>query len=171
MGNAEPPRSALCLLRPHGFGGEKSIYEYKIHLLIMEIGAVGGIEPPLRHQVSNETANDLTVCHEEESNLPSAPCHRSEYIELSSLLLCKECCSLVGCIHCGVIGSPRSLSTCCIVGADHIRNANSHTRLECLLCATRCGRYACCQYVNVLLPQRGFAGRMGIEPIRCTILP
>lgn len=47
MGNAEPPRSALCLLRPHGFGGEKSIYEYKVHLLIMEIGAVGGIEPPL----------------------------------------------------------------------------------------------------------------------------
>lgn len=76
-------------------------------------------------------------------------------------MLCKECCSLVGCIHCGVIGSPRSLSTCCIVGADHIRNANSHTRLECLLCATRCGRYACCQYVNVL-----FVGRMGIEPIR-----
>lgn len=63
MGNAEPPRSALCLLHPHGFGGEKSIYEYKykVHLLI--IGAVGGLEPPLRHQVSNETANDLTVCH------------------------------------------------------------------------------------------------------------
>ena len=85
---------------------------------------------------------------------------------VSSQLLCKECCSFVGCIHCGVIGSPRSLSTCCIVGADHIRNANSHTRLECLLCATRCGRYACCQYVNVLLPLRGVVGRMGIEPIR-----
>lgn len=85
---------------------------------------------------------------------------------VSSQLLCKECCSLVGCIHCGVIGSPRSLSTCCIVGADHIRNANSHTRLECLLCATRCGRYACSQYVNVLLPLRGVVGRMGLEPIR-----
>ena len=80
---------------------------------------------------------------------------------VSSQLLCKECCSFVGCIHCGVIGSPRSLSTCCIVGADHIRNANSHTRLECLLCATRCGRYAFIQYVNVL-----FVGRMGLEPIR-----
>lgn len=85
---------------------------------------------------------------------------------VSSQLLCKECCSLVGCIHCGVIGSPLSPSTCCIVGADHIRNANSHTRLECLLCATRCGRYACCQYVNVLLPLRGVVGRMRIEPIR-----
>ena len=88
--------------------------------------------------------------------LPSLGIYR-----VSSQLLCKECCSLVGCIHCGVIGSPRSLSTCCIVGADHIRNANSHTRLECLLCATRYGRYACCQYVNVL-----FVGRMGLEPIR-----
>ena len=29
--------------------------------LIKGIGAVGGIEPPLRHQVSNETANDLTA--------------------------------------------------------------------------------------------------------------
>lgn len=85
---------------------------------------------------------------------------------VSSQLLCNECCSLVGCLHCGVIGSPRSPSTCCIVGADHIRNANSHTWLECLLCATRCGRDACCQYVNVLLPPRGVVGRMGVEPIR-----
>lgn len=103
----------------------------------MGIGAVGGLEPPL-------------------GTLPPLGIYR-----VSSQLLCKECCSLVGCLHCGVIGSPRSPSTCCIVGADHIRNANSHTRLEYLLCATRCGRYACCQYVNVL-----FVGRMGIEPIR-----
>lgn len=102
-----------------------------------EKGAVGGLEPPL-------------------GTKPPLGIYR-----VSSQLLCKECCSLVGCIHCGVIGSPRSPSTCCIVGADHIRNANSHTRLECLLCATRCGRYACCQYVNVL-----FVGRMGLEPIR-----
>ncbi len=101
------------------------------------IGAVGGLEPPV-------------------GTLPPLGIYR-----VSSQMLCKECCSLVGCLHCGVIGSPRSPSTCCIVGADHIRNANSHTRLECLLCATRCGRYACSQYVNVL-----FVGRMGIEPIR-----
>lgn len=50
MGNAEPPRSALYLLRPHGFGGQ-------LIKNVMEIGAVEGLEPP------------------------SAPCHRSEYIE------------------------------------------------------------------------------------------
>lgn len=110
--------------------------------LIKGIGAVGGLEPPL-------------------GTLPPLGIYR-----VSSQMLCKERCSLVGCKHCGVIGSPRSPSTCCIVGADHIRNANSHTRLECLLCATRCGRYACCQYVNVLLPPRGVVGRMGVEPIR-----
>lgn len=152
MGNAEPPRSALYLLRPS-------------RVLIKGIGAVGGIEPPLRHQVSNETANDLTaVTRRNRTSLGTLP--PLGIYRVSSQLLCKECCSLVGCIHCGVIGSPRSPSTCCIVGADHIRNANSHTRLECLLCATRCGRYACSQYVNVLLPLRGVVGRMGLEPIR-----
>lgn len=133
MGNAEPPRSALSSCARHGFGGKiMSKSCFK-----KGIGAVGGIEPPL-------------------GTKPPLGIYR-----VSSQLLCNECCSLVGCLHCGVIGSPRSPSTCCIVGADHIRNANSHTRLECLLCATRCGRYACCQYVNVL-----FVGRMGLEPIR-----
>ena len=133
MGNAEPPRSALYLLRPHGFGGKimsKSCFNKG-------------------NRSGGRTRTSL-------GTLPPLGIYR-----VSSQLLCKECCSLVGCKHCGVIGSPRSPSTCCIVGADHIRNANSHTRLECLLCATRCGRYACCQYVNVL-----FVGRMGIEPIR-----
>ena len=135
--NGKCGTTALCLVPPAPSRVRReNAYNQKI------IGAVGGLEPPL-------------------GTMPPLGIYR-----VSSQLLCKECCSLVGCLHCGVIGSPRSPSTCCIVGADHIRNANSHTRLECLLCATRCGRYACCQYVNVLLPPRGVVGRMGIEPIR-----
>ena len=133
MGNAEPPRSALSSCARHGFGGKI------MSKSCFNKGNMSG----------GRTRTSL-------GTLPPLGIYR-----VSSQLLCKECCSLVGCIHCGVIGSPRSPSTCFIVGADHIRNANSHTRLECLLCATRCGRYACCQYVNVL-----FVGRMGIEPIR-----
>lgn len=133
MGNAEPPRSALYLLRPS-----------RVRREIMSKSCFNnGNRSGGRNRTSLGTKPPLGI------------------YRVSSQLLCKECCSLVGCLHCGVIGSPRSPSTCCIVGADHIRNANSHTRLECLLCATRCGRYACCQYVNVL-----FVGRMGIEPIR-----
>ena len=64
MGNAEPPRSALYLLHPHGFGGQ-------LIKNVMEIGAVGGIEPPL-------------------GTMPPLGIYR-----VSSQLLCKECCSLV----------------------------------------------------------------------------